>query len=154
MKAQPRGNASVAEARPTTRPIGTRRCPLMTLFSALCLGVLFGCLYNPPGDRNGRLPDHAVRKFLELVKADDYDGARNMWYGPSMRKSGQEKFEEFCEYFNKIDLGTCKISKAFRGKSGFSIVNVDWEEDGGKKHYDFGLKIIDGEWKMERGYDW
>jgi len=126
------------------------------LSSLACLAVS-SCsyvLHNPPKDKKGNLPDDVVRSFIELVKADDYEAARKSWYGDSKRISGPVKFEEYCAPYKRIDLNNCEISKAQRGKSGFSIVHVDWEESGKKKHYLFGLKIVGGEWRMERGHDW
>lgn len=163
MKAQQHGNVCVTETGPRTQPISTSCC-LLTLSSVFCLAIFFGCLHNPPADKNGKLPDDAVRRFIELVRASDYDGARKLWYGPSklvfQPSDPQEKtidlttkFEDFCKDFKKIDLKTCRTTVP-RGKSGFSMVEIDWEESGEKKHYLFGLKIVDGEWKMERGYYW
>ena len=140
------------ETSPRTRQISIR-CFLLALFSLACLAVS-GCGHNPPMDKNGSLPDDAVRNFIELVKADDYEAARKLWYGESMVITGPEKFEDFCSRYKKIDLNNCNISKARKGKSGFSMVYVDWEENGKKKSAFFGLKIVDDEWRMERGYYW
>lgn len=114
----------------------------------------FGCSYNPPKDKNGSLPDDVVEKFIEYAQEENYISAGKLWYGASKLTATQEKFEDFCSRYKNIDLKKCRISKARSGKSGFSMVDVDWEENGQKKHIHFGLKIIDGEWKMERGYYW
>jgi hypothetical protein len=142
---------------------------LPRLFLIMGLGVL-GCAHRPPTygptvDNNGKQPDDVVRNFLKLVQAEDYEAARRLWYGESMlvfepsdpgnkKIDLRTKFKDFCAYYTHIDLENAKISKAYRGKSGFSMVEVDWQEGGMKKHDQFGLKIVDGEWKMERGYYW
>ena len=41
-----------------------------------------------------------------------------------------------------------------KGKGGFWIVGVKWMENGENKFIQFGLKDIDGSWKIERGYYW
>ncbi len=151
MKAQEHGNVSAKETNRRTPQINSR-CVLFSLLSLLSIAVI-GCYY-PPKDNNKNLPQDAVRNFIKLVKAEDYEAARNLWYGASKLIATQEKFEDFCSRYKNIDLDKCQISKAGRGKSGFSIVDVDWEENGQKKHTNFGLKIIDGKWKMERGYYW
>ena len=127
----------------------------LALFGVLLLGTLSagGC-YHPPRDKHGNLPDDAVRNFIEAVKARDYGRARSIWYGASMRISGVIKFEDFCSEYKNIDLDRCRISKAQRGKAGFAMINIDWDENGEQMHDEFGLKIVDGEWKMERGYYW
>ena len=167
MKAQSHGNVSAMATFHGTRQIGTSRfyCCLMTVFLVAGLGVS-GCgLLSPPKDTNGNLPDDVVRNFIELVQSKEYPSAEQLWYGESKRvyelsdPKGAKmdlriKFEDFCAKFMPIDLATASISKAQRGKSGFSIVNIDWEEGGAKKHFEFGLKIVEGEWKMERAYDW
>ena len=166
MKAHARGNAFAMATFHGGQKIGTRRfyCCLL----AVCCGVglaVSGCGHHPPRDTNGNLPDDVARNFVEFVQAEDYRSAERLWYGESYRIDRLDDpkgaisdlridFEDFCAKFLPIDLATASISKARRGKSGFSIVNVDWEEDGTKKHAHFGLKIVDGEWKMERGYHW
>jgi hypothetical protein len=149
-----------------SRQIGTNRlywCSLVVFFVANT--GISGCAYSPPKDTNGNLPDDVVRKFVELVQARDYQSAERLWYGesklvfkPSSPKEGiidlRIKFEDFCARYLHIDLASASISKPEKGKSGFSMVNVDWKEDGAKKHDSFGLKIIQGEWKMQRGYRW
>jgi len=151
MRTPTHGNVSVMETSPRTQQISTRRF-LLVLFSVVCLAVS-GCYY-PPRDNNGNLPDDVVGNFIELVKADNYEAARKLWYGDSKRISGPVKFEDFCARYKKIDLNNCKISKAQRGKSGFSMVDVDWEESGKEKHSHLGLKIVGGEWRMQRGDRW
>ncbi|NQU20591.1 MAG: hypothetical protein HQ567_04860 [Candidatus Nealsonbacteria bacterium] len=157
MTTQRNGSVSAMETRPRIRKIGTG-CFFLALLTVGYLAFLrYG--YDPPKDNNGDLPDDAVRNFIELVKADDYEAAKELWFGQSKRVSGGPiefpiEFEEFCARFKHIDLNNCVISKAHRGKSGFSMVYIDWEESGEKKHYSFGLKIFGGDWRMERGYDW
>lgn len=148
------------------RQIGLNRLGfwLPGLFLIMGLGVS-GCAHRPPADANGNLPDDVVRNFLTLVQAEDYQAARGLWYGesklvfqPSNPKGKKvdlrTKFKDFCAQYRQIDLENVRISKARRGKSGFSMVDVDWQEGGEQKHDQFGLKIIDGEWKIERGYYW
>jgi hypothetical protein len=137
---------------------------LPRLFLIMGLGVV-DCAHRPPLDKNGNQPDDVVRNFLKLVQAAEYESAQRLWYGESKRVGDPSdprdpkidlrmNFEDFCAQYRHIDLGSAKISKAYRGKSGFSMITVDWQEDGMKKHDQFGLKIIEGEWKMERGYYW
>lgn len=140
------------ETGPRTQQIGSR-CFLLALFSVACLAAT-GCGHNPSKDKNGKLPDDAVRNFIELVKADDYEAARKLWYGESKQIAGFGQFEVFCARYKQMDPNNCKISRAKKGKAGFSMVRIDWEENGTEKHVFFGLKIIDGEWKMKRGYMW
>jgi hypothetical protein len=113
-----------------------------------------GCERTAPKDTKGKFPEDSVRKFVELVQAKDYPSAERLWYGPSQRMEFTIKFEDYCANFMNVDLNTASISKARKGKSGFWMVNIDWTEGDEKKHNSFGLKVIDGEWKMERGYKW
>ena len=131
---------------------GSRRFQ-QALLCAGCL-VVSGCGYNPPKDNNGNLPDDVVRNFIELAKADDYETARKLWYGEIEQVARIVQFDVFCERYKRMDLDNCRISKAKKGKAGFSIVRIDWQENGTPTHVFFGLKTIDGEWKIHRGYNW
>jgi hypothetical protein len=144
--------------------ISRRFCFLLATFCALVMSSS-GCERTSPKDTKGKFPEDSVRKFIELVQAKDYEAAERLWYGesqlvfqPSDTKERaidlRDKFEDFCAYFMQIDLATASISKARKGKSGFWMVSIDWTEGGEKRHYSFGLKIVEGEWKMERGYSW
>ncbi|MHB1034149.1 MAG: hypothetical protein ACYC35_04870 [Pirellulales bacterium] len=139
-----------------------RWLPQVLLIACLSMS---GCAQRSPKDKNGDLPDDVVRKFVTLAQAEDYRGAQRLWYGESMlvfkpSDPQDEKvdlrmaFRAFCEQYRRIDLDSAAISKAYRGKSGFFMVDVDWREGGAKKHDQFGIKIVNGEWKMERGYYW
>lgn len=77
-----------------------------------------------------------------------------MWYGNTERASGPIEFSDFCLQYKSIDFRTCRISKAYRGKAGFSMVDVDWKANGRMDHDVFGLELIDGEWKLHRGIRW
>jgi len=120
--------------------------------------------YNPPRDNNGTLPQDTVRNFIQLVIKKDFDNARKLWYGESSRISKLSDgsvhdatipFEEFCSYYKNItNISKLKISEPYEGKSGFSMVYIEWLENEQRKAHTFGLKIINGEWKMERGSYW
>jgi hypothetical protein len=150
MKAQGHGDVSAMEIGRGTQKIGFR-CFLLALFAMASLGVS-GC--GPPKDQKGNLPDDVVRNFLELVEADNYEAARKLWYGPVMLGSVQRTFEDYCARYKKIRFMSYTISKARKGKGDFWMVRVDFDERGKQKHQFFGLKIVDGEWRMPRGYRW
>ena len=59
----------------------------------------------------------------------------------------RNSFEGFAAEYEHINIDAVRISRAYRGQSGFSMVDIDWEEDKKKKHDQFGLKIIGGEWR-------
>ena len=93
----------------------------MALFSVACLAVS-GCghvVHNPPKDENGNLPDDVVRNFIELVKADNYEAARKLWYGDPKRISGPISRER--GKIGYIDCGVNHIN--------FSIIIRDPETD-------------------------
>ena len=141
MKAQRHSSVSVTETSRSFRQISTRRLLLAFAFTG-CVAVC-GC-HTPPKDENGNCPSHVVREFIELVQAEDYKAARDLWYGPSKRITGPMRFEKFCARYKNIDLSNCTISEARRGKAGFWMVDVDWRESGQNKHDHFGLKIVHG----------
>lgn len=116
--------------------------------------AFMGCAYTPPKDTKGNKPEDAVRNFIKLIQSDKYQDAKKLWYGKSERISGEIPFEDFCSYFKNIDLSKCKTSPPTKGKAGFTMINIEWVENGQQKHYSFGLKIIQKEWKMSRGHDW
>jgi hypothetical protein len=155
MKSPPRRSAhALAKPQGFHRSHVNRR--LAFLLAALCVCGIgsSGCSRTAPKDTKDKFPEDSVRKYVELVQAKDYPAAERLWYGPSQRIDAPIKFEDFSAYFMHIDLATASISKARKGKSGFWMVNLDWTEGGKKKHYSFGLKIVDGEWKIERGHSW
>lgn len=122
-------------------------------FSAGC--VFSGChLYHPEPDKNGNLPSDVVREFLDSAKRGDYEAAQQLWYGDTKRASGPIKFSDFCSQYKSIDFRTLSISRAYRGKAGFSMVDIDWPANGKMDHDVFGLELIDGEWKLHRGIRW
>ncbi|TWU06882.1 hypothetical protein CA54_52840 [Symmachiella macrocystis] len=153
MKAQTHGNVSAVE---TCRRSGkiVFRIVLLTLFAIAGLGyyVYYLC---PPKDQNGNVPGDSVRKFLEFAEAENYESARELWYGPAkLDVTVQTEFEDYCARYKKIGLKKFKISWARRGKAGFWMVRIDFEEGGEKIHQFFALKIVDGEWRLSRGYRW
>jgi hypothetical protein len=155
MKVLSHGNAYAAATFRGIPRIGTK-CRVSFHLISLCVLVMSfsGCERTAPKDTKGKFPEDSVRKFVELVQAKDYPSAERLWYGPSQRMEFTIKFEDYCANFMNVDLNTASISKARKGKSGFWMVNIDWTEGDEKKHNSFGLKVIDGEWKMERGYKW
>ncbi|QDU45539.1 hypothetical protein Mal52_40330 [Symmachiella dynata] len=152
MHEQAHGNIYEADA-PTNQKSVFLFIPL-GLFVLVGFSVYVYDNFCPPEDQKGNLPNDSVRKFLELVAADNYDAARKLFYGPSNRIGAPRTFEEFCVGYKRIDPQKCKISRAHKGKSGFWTVRVDFEEEAEKTYVFFGLKIVDGEWRMERGYSW
>ncbi|TWU07223.1 hypothetical protein CA54_56280 [Symmachiella macrocystis] len=163
MTAQNHGNTSAAESNQTPRrdvsryllPASLAVFGLVALSAIVSWGVYEYFPFFPlPEDQKGNLSDDSVRKFLELVEADNYDAARKLFYGPSKRIGEPRTFEEFCAGYKRIDPPKCKISMARKGKSGFWTVRVDFEEEANQTYVFFGLKIVDGEWRMERGYSW
>ena len=152
MKAQRHGNVSAMETCRRGQKIGSR-CFFLVVIAMANLG-LFGCGGNPPKDKNGNLPDDVVRNFIELCEAEKYEAARKLWYGPAMLPASvQRKFEDFCARYKRIGLKNCKILKAHKDK-GVWRVHIHFEEEGKKKSVFFDLEIVDGEWRMERGYMW
>ena len=150
MKAPRHSSGSVRETNPDSQQISTRLLLLVVAFTGLV--AISGC-NTPPKDENGNLPNDVVRDFIGLVQADDYEAARDLWYGSSKRLTGPMRFENFCERFEGVDLDNCKTQTA-PGKGDSWMVTIHWKENGDKKQYLLGLKIVDGEWKMPRGYQW
>lgn len=114
-------------------------------------------------DSNNNLPADSVHQFIAWTQQNELDKAKELWYGRSKLISklddgtihdGTIPFEEFCKNFRNINLNECKITKASKGKSGFFMIYIYWHENGQKKQYSFGLKLVEGIWKMERGYSW
>ncbi len=97
-----------------------------------------------PMDKHGNRPDDVVRNFIELCEAEDHAAAAKLYCGPSGRAT--PTIQDFCERYKKIGLKNCEISSASRGKAGYWTVQIDFEEDGEKRHYFFYFKIVDGEW--------
>ena len=152
MKPVRHGNVSAMET--SQRIVQTSsRCVMWFISIVACISAS-SCTCNPPVDRNGKLPSDIVREFVEDVEAKNYEAAKNLWYGNSKRITGPADFEKFCLRYSTIDLNNCNISRAMRGKSGFYMVHIDWEHGIEMQHSSLGLKIVDGEWRIERGYYW
>lgn len=125
------------------------------IFLIFPIFFLFGCGAMLAGkDKNGDRPRDMVVKLIKLIKEGKYEDAQKLYHGNCMIDTSlmtPPTFEEYSSYFKNIDLNKLKISAPKRGKSGWFVIEIDWDENGTPKHYLFGLKIVDGVWKFHRG---
>ena len=99
-------------------------------------------------------PRDVVHSFLECVDRQDYEEAEEFFFKDSRVLETGMTFSEFAERFDTVDLSTVSISREFEGKGGFTMVYIVWSDDEGERHWDFGFKLIDGSWRIARGYAW
>ena len=124
----------------------------------LMLVFVLGCMGGGNSvDADGRAAKGTVAAFLANVSSNDYASARALWFGAPAWKydtnvSDEVKFARFCErYTNVVNV----LLKEGHGKAGWTIVDLSSHSSGGERvDMIFGLKLVDGSWRISRDNCW
>lgn len=104
-------------------------------------------------DSKGRKPDDVLRLFIEAVNSTNYAQAETFWDGACLRISKPIPFPVYCEGY--AGLKTYSITKPTRGKADcYNMYLNGTNENGEVVRGLFGVDLINGEWKLWRGYAW
>lgn len=126
--------------------------------------VLFGCARPiAPLDRNGQTPEDAVHKFIDAARSGSLDEARKEWVGSyeeMMDGHPLPSFADYCARFRRCQR--YKLGRPFRTEAGFwerdlsrwSLGWEGWTEDGEHDGGYFVFEMENGEWKMNRKWQW
>ena len=131
------------------------------LLLACGVGGTLGCGKGnqpPQRDKNGRTPKDVVMLFLAAAKARDHETGKRLWYGEYqeiMKGHPLPSFAEYCDRYAVIEKYTLKGPYGVEGDRQYrTVVFEGWTAAGEHDGNLFALKVIEGEWKINRSMNW
>lgn len=105
--------------------------------------------YGPPRDREGRRPQDVARKFVEAVRAGDFQDAATYWRTGDIQNVEANWELPFAEFLRtKFQCDSYELSRMRRGKQGLYIVHFRGQQGGKTKMFDLFLDRVGGKWRL------